>query len=330
MVSSSKSQQSILFFLPALLFFVSGCSSLIFEMIWTRRLALVMGSTIYAASATVASFMLGLGVGAYLADRLVRKSDNLFRLFGILELTAGLGGLLVTLLIPLYGKVICGLFSAFGSIPAFMVIARVVLIFLTLLIPCMAMGASLPVLSHLYTHRFGASFSRGLAFLYAINTLGAATGAFLTDFFIVEHLGITGTAILAALINLGVALIAFIFSPAARASIQENIPPGGQVSPLLTLVFLACGFCGMVLQISWTRMLVFFNGCDVFAFSTTLVTYLVGIVVGSLVMARFAAGFSDNRSALGYIFGLTGVCRLFKYLFCIPHHPIEDNACGGE
>ena len=56
-----------------LLFFCSGLSGLIYQVVWVRVFGNVFGNTIYSASIVVAVFMLGLGVGSYVvgawADR---------------------------------------------------------------------------------------------------------------------------------------------------------------------------------------------------------------------------------------------------------------------
>src|SRR2546425_13357212 len=61
--------------LPALsiLFFCSGASALIYQMLWLRMTGLVFGVTIYAASTVAASFMAGLALGSMVAGRLADR-----------------------------------------------------------------------------------------------------------------------------------------------------------------------------------------------------------------------------------------------------------------
>ena len=51
------------------LFFCSGVSGLIYQVIWVRAFGTVFGNTIYSASLVIAVFMLGLGVGSYVVGR---------------------------------------------------------------------------------------------------------------------------------------------------------------------------------------------------------------------------------------------------------------------
>ena len=48
------------------LFFCSGFSGLIYQVVWVRVFGNVFGNTVYSASVVVAVFMLGLGAGSYL------------------------------------------------------------------------------------------------------------------------------------------------------------------------------------------------------------------------------------------------------------------------
>jgi hypothetical protein len=48
-----------------LLFFLSGISGLIYQVLWLRILSLVFGVTVFAVSTVLASFMAGLAVGSF-------------------------------------------------------------------------------------------------------------------------------------------------------------------------------------------------------------------------------------------------------------------------
>ena len=46
------------------LFFLSGITALIYEIVWTRMLTLVFGHTVFSVSVVLAAFMAGLGLGS--------------------------------------------------------------------------------------------------------------------------------------------------------------------------------------------------------------------------------------------------------------------------
>lgn len=273
-------------FLPALLFFFSGCASLIFEVLCSRKLALVTGSTVFSASTTVSAFLLGLGLGAWIAGRHVGRVRRPLLTFALLEAYAGLAVMAVLWVIPHLPLLMAPL-ARMGSGP--LALGRIVASFVLLLIPTLAMGASLPILSHYYISNKGHSFIKGLGRLYAINTLGAVAGVVAADFALVENLGVWGTGWVSAALYWLVALL--VLPQAMSATVEPaSLEKSGEAKiPWLPLVVLvASGFCGLMYQVIWTRLLTFHNGADVFAFSTTLATYLLGLVIGSVLVSQMA------------------------------------------
>src|SRR5512141_1004010 len=87
------------------LFFCSGVSGLIYQVVWVRVFGNVFGNTIYSASLVVAVFMLGLGAGSYVvgawADRrYAAQPESLLRAYGYVELLIGALGLGISALLP--------------------------------------------------------------------------------------------------------------------------------------------------------------------------------------------------------------------------------------
>jgi spermidine synthase len=98
-----------------LLFFCSGVSGLIYQVVWVRSFGNVFGNTIYSASLVVAVFMAGLGAGSYLvgawADRrYATQPESLLRTYAYVELLIALMGLGISAFLPHLGQV-----SAFVS-----------------------------------------------------------------------------------------------------------------------------------------------------------------------------------------------------------------------
>ena len=72
-------------FLPVLvLFFVSGATGLLYELLWRRRLTLVFGATHLAVATVLAAFMLGLACGAAWSGRFADRCRR-----GMLECLPG-------------------------------------------------------------------------------------------------------------------------------------------------------------------------------------------------------------------------------------------------
>ena len=173
-----------------LLFFLSGISGLIYQVIWVRMFGNVFGNTIYSASIVVAVFMLGLGAGSYLigvwADRRYQaRPDSLLRAYGNVELLIGAIGLAIAAVLPHLGALSAAMSSysrepsgwyalSLGSYFARGAIAVILLTPITVL-----MGGTLTLLiRHLVRQDLEAG-GRRIALLYGINTAGAALGCFL-------------------------------------------------------------------------------------------------------------------------------------------------------
>ena len=92
-----------------LLFFLSGVSGLVYQVVWVRQFGNLFGNTVWSAAVVTAIFMCGLGVGGWIAGRLAdrlhaRDAAAPLRLYARVELgIAGLG-LLVALALPLVGQ----------------------------------------------------------------------------------------------------------------------------------------------------------------------------------------------------------------------------------
>src|SRR3954453_2115205 len=76
------------------LFFLSGISGLMYEVVWVRLLTRILGSTVYATSTALAAFMTGLAVGSFLSGRFIDRVRRPLIWYMALELSIGLAALL--------------------------------------------------------------------------------------------------------------------------------------------------------------------------------------------------------------------------------------------
>ena len=184
-----------------LLFFLSGVSGLIYQVVWVRQFGNLFGNTVFAASLVIAVFMCGLGVGSYVAgvwaDRryLVRPYAAALA-FGYSELAIGAMG--AALLLGLgrledfpawYTRNATGWFVLSWTSHAAQYVVTVLL-----LGPVTAlMGGTLTLLiRHLLQHDLTTAGSR-IGALYGMNTVGAALGCFLTDYALIPRFGLRAT-----------------------------------------------------------------------------------------------------------------------------------------
>src|ERR1035438_5282745 len=95
-------------YLPVLLllFACSGCSALIYEIVWYQLLQLVIGSTAVSLGVLLATFMGGLCLGSLALPRLARAQKmHPLRVYALVELGIGACGILALILIPLLDSV---------------------------------------------------------------------------------------------------------------------------------------------------------------------------------------------------------------------------------
>src|SRR5688572_8845965 len=81
---------------------LSGFAALVYEVIWVRPITLVVGHTVGAVTVVLCAFLGGLGLGAALAAREVRRRREPMRwtAYAVLEGLIALGGVLVPLVAP--------------------------------------------------------------------------------------------------------------------------------------------------------------------------------------------------------------------------------------
>src|SRR6267142_2755670 len=202
-------------------FFASGIAGLTLEIVWSKYLSYLLGNSIYGVSTVVAAFLGGLGIGAVVGGRLASRSREPLMLYARLELLIGIMGLASPLAYHAARPVFASLYGAMGGSGAAFLLVRFVILFAGLLIPTIAMGATLPLLVSAFTRRdadFGSSVSR----LYAINTAGAVVGVVMAGFLWIPSLGLWKTACVAALIDVAVAGIIFLLRP---APLRPATPP---------------------------------------------------------------------------------------------------------
>lgn len=278
------------------LFFVSGACGLVYEVVWMRRLSLFFGSDIYSSSITLAAFMGGLSLGAYLASRVVDRIRGHIVWYAVLELLIGVYALLFPTLLGLFDPLIAGAYGRWAvqaSVDYHLV--RTAVAFLTLLIPTALMGATLPLVLKAFTGRLEA-FGETAGHFYAVNTLGALTGVVASTFVLIPNLGLNATTVVAIALNVGVAAV-ILFSRRAFGTdvpADEVHPPQNQtpdtVPERLRRVALSAiaisGFGSLALEVVWTRILIRSFSGTVYAFSLMLVTVLLGIALGSTLIAR--------------------------------------------
>jgi spermidine synthase len=289
-------------------FFLSGASGLIFEMVWTRGLTLVFGSTTLAISTVLATFMGGLGLGAYLAGKVADRLRDPARAYAIAELLIGAYALLVPVLLARYPALNQWLWTAFGDRYALLSVLRFLAAAVLLLVPATLMGATLPILGRYLVARPWEIGRVGLRLgsLYAVNLFGAVAGAFFAGFVLLPTVGVRVTNFVAAGLDLALAAVVLAARPLAarrerKPTLDElaarilplgggggaaMIPVGRAARRVVLAGYALSGLTAMTLQVLWTRALAVVLGSSIFSFTIILLAFLVGLGLGSALFGR--------------------------------------------
>lgn len=185
--------------LLTILFFISGCAALIYQIMWQRMLFVVFGVDLVSVTIIIAVFMFGLGLGGllggYIADR---WSSRLLVIYMLIEAGVAIFGYSSPTLIDLLGN------RLFASNHYLTIVSS----FILLAFPTILMGSTFPVLVT-HVNQLYKNVGRSVGSLYFYNTLGAACGAYLSGFVLLYSMETTDAVKLAACLNLLIALTAW-------------------------------------------------------------------------------------------------------------------------
>jgi len=308
-------------------FFFSGMTGLVFEVIWSRMLTQVFGSTTFAISALLTAFMSGLALGSEWAGRRAERLKRPVRLYGAMEVGIGLYALVVPALLGALQWLYAPLFrELYGSYYVFSLL-RFVLVFVALVLPTVLMGATLPILSA-HLSRLGGPWVHRAGLLYGINTFGACVGTLLAGFVALPRWGLSTTNTTFALMSctLGTSVVlwdaltgkagdvevrapsdepdADATEPASEPSIDpseaEAIPARWGIPVVLTAFGVASAVT-MAYQVLWTRAYLMVLGSSTYSFTVILGTFLVGLSGGTAL----ASGLLSRIRRPAFVLSLT-------------------------
>ena len=187
--------------------FFSGLLSMAFEILWTRILVFTLGSTVYAFTVILATFLAGLALGGWLFVALEGHTRPRYTLATAL-LAAGVAALLLAPVSTRSQGVISALSSWFGWTGDVFLVGTAICAAFVVLAPATLMGLVLPLAMRLLVDdldRAGGRVGRA----YLVNTVGCVLGSLLTGFALIPLLGLKGTLLLLVGIQLalGAALL---------------------------------------------------------------------------------------------------------------------------
>ncbi len=317
-----RSRQALLY---SFLFFLSGATGLIYELLWVRVLYQSFGSTIQSVTTVVAAYMGGLGLGAWLFGRIVDRAPRPAVLYGRLEIAIGVFGIISPLVLGLAHWVYIVTAGPLALGGGASVALRFGLAALVLLIPTTLMGGTLPVLTRALMGEDRGLLKPSLGRLYGLNTLGAMIGTALAGFFLIEFVGVRASLWGTAALNLAIGAAAIQLGcqqdtlEVGHTPAEENLhqpPPTSTALHNLALALLALtAFASLLNEIAWTRVLIMIVGGSTYAFTLILLVFLLGIGLGSIMVARRSAPRIDTAANAALAQGVSGIGAALLFVF---------------
>jgi spermidine synthase len=275
------------------LFFCSGATALVYEVVWAKFLSQMFGSTIYAQTVVLAVFMGGLALGNRIFGGWSDRLRQPVKIYGALEIAIGLYAFLFPTCDRLIDRVFIALGTPIAEHSGWLLALKGVLSAVLLLGPTILMGGTLPLLVA-WLQKYYADAGRRSARFYSVNSLGAVAGATLAGFWLVQKFGMVQTMQITATVNVLVGVLAIlisrnIFSQAATES-KSNFPIEPQTATPETLhwagaIVALTGAVSMGFELLASRSLALIFGSSLQSFAVVLIAFILGIGLGSAWIA---------------------------------------------
>jgi spermidine synthase len=306
------------------LLILSGFTGLCYEICWIRSASQIFGSTTFAVSSVVALFFCGIALGSRYFGNSSKLYSEPLKIYALLEIGIGIFAAISPQLLSLFEIPYHWFYSSYFQNSIVISIIRLLLMAILIIPPTFLMGGTLPLFTQFH-EASGQAKSDRAAFLYSLNTVGAALGCMACGFILLPLLGINNTLLLIGLTaQAGGLFILYIlkkspYTPqkAKPANIQNNtelihFTDSTDRGLLYTIIF-GTGFCALSFEIIWTRFLALITHNTVYTYTISLAVALIGIAVGSCA-AQFRKQSGNLVFTLGFIQILTALFVLVSLL----------------
>jgi spermidine synthase len=300
------------------LYLASGAVGLVDEVVFFKYLSFAFGATAHASSAVLVAFMGGLAIGASGAAAIDRRIRRPLLAYGVLEVAVG-GACAAS---PWLFSAVTRLYASFAAGMSSLTTLELVrggLAGAVVLLPTVAMGATLPLVVHIAGAATGGA--RRVATLYGANTAGGAAGSLMATYVLLPSLGLATTVRAGACVSVAVGVTAILLAPSAGATAATTATSSnfvgtpttpdalpkrrGMATPGVMIAAASSGLLVFASEVVFVHLLALVDGTSVYVFGLVLAVFLVALAAGvalSRVLARRAKG-----DALAASLALSGV-----------------------
>lgn len=319
-LSSLKANWRTKFLLLTIL--ITSFSSLVYEVIWGREMSFIFGTSAFAITTVLTTFMAGISLGSFYGGRIVDRIKKKYQFLALIQILIGLSCLATLYLLNLVKypylfihDQLNGNFMLFNSV-------LFAFSFMILIVPTFLIGVAFPTVVKLYYNRLLA-MGRSVGTTYTFDTLGGAAGALLTGFFLISTLGLSKTSILASLLNVTLGVITLLVFRQESIDISElqmvrdkavALKLTGKNHKLVLALFFSSGFAALMFEVIWTRYIALIYGSSTQSFSIVLASFLAGLGLGSIVTGIYADKIRSKFITLSLVELLIGIMGMLLTL----------------
>ncbi len=270
--------------LTALLVFGGGMAALAHQFLWTRRLIDLLGASNESSTRVFACFFLGLAVGAAAAALRIGKISTPWRAAAFAEVGVAVFSLPVIFL-PAWTDWLWPALGTSGLMGFGGTSAKTLLAFAAIFPPACCMGFSFPVIIRAALVGRASSRSGSLIF-YGLNTFGGAIGLLVSLGWMLEKIGIMPSMMVAAGVNLIIALVCLGLARGAPAVPRDSRGSGsakGLPRAVLLLAFLS-GAITLALEVLGLQMLLLVSPATIVTPGAILFAVILTLSIPPLVL----------------------------------------------
>jgi spermidine synthase len=193
-------------------FAVSGATAMTLQVLWTRSLAVLLGSSVFSFTLILLAFLIGLGAGAAVFARASQRTQHPIRWLAVLHLATAAAVGLTYLFTDKVPYIFTWLLQSSSVGVDAILFLQFMLACLTVLPATLLMGGVFPLTVRVATGGLD-SVGHDVGNAYALNTVGAIVGSFLAGFVVLPRLGLEKGIYVAVLFDLALAALLFWVSP---------------------------------------------------------------------------------------------------------------------
>jgi len=306
-----------------LVFALSGFSGLIYESVWSHYLKLFLGHAAYAQALVLVIFMGGMALGAWLTSRYSHRFVNLLLAYAAIEGIIGIAGLVFH---PLYQFIHTTSFEqiipALGE-PQFVYLYKFIIASSVILPQSILLGATFPLMSGGFLRKYPDVPGKAISYLYFCNSLGAAAALPISAFYLIPKLGLPGTILTAALVNIGLAIVVYgLVKNTGQYQLTSSTDHPVQGSTwwprLLLSASLFTGMASFIYEVAWLRMLSMVIGASTHAFELMLSAFITGLAIGGYWIRSRIDTLKDTVrfvALVQIVMGLLALATIYMYQY---------------